>query len=152
VATVTLSATPHSARGPFTAAIAPRAERGEHIALRGPRGSGKTTLLLDVELLLGESHCTYSSTTPCLDDITRPLERADGDIATRGLRRRAARGRPAWVVTCAALAAHERYWRDGRLKARLLAGDTELSLRGAPDAVAPSMSSPRLLPTNGNRQ
>jgi ABC-type lipoprotein export system ATPase subunit len=64
VTTVTLSANPRSARGLFTAAIARRAARGEHITLWGPRGSGKTTLLFDVQLLLGENHCAYSSTTP----------------------------------------------------------------------------------------
>jgi len=256
VTTVTLSATPRSTRGQFTAAVARRAARGEHITLWGPRGSGKTTLLFDLQLLLGKSYCAYSGTTQCLDDITRSLERAYGDVATSGLTRRAARGRlwraadaergvllldhvtevgtamkgwlrrlrggvvgvvmavdvdsprereqlrarrlgctsvrmkplaartishdlvaqlqaagvpplpvptrtvlvraargrPGWVVTCAALAAHERYWRDRRLKERLLAGDTELTLRGAPDALPTSMSFPRLLPTKRNRQ
>ena len=105
--TVNLTATPRSARGQFTAAVARRAARGEHITLWGPRGSGKTTLLFDVQLLLGESHSSYSSTTQCLDDITRSLEHACGDVTTQGLPRRAARGRR-WraadgdvVVTCA---------------------------------------------------
>lgn len=237
--TVNLTATPRSARGRFTADVARRVARGEHITLWGPRGSGKTTLLHDVQLLLGDSHCACSETTQCLDDITRSLERAYGDVTTRGLARRAARGRlwraadaergvllldhvtevgtamkgwlrrlrggvvgivmavdvdstrereqlrarrlgctsvrmrplaaraiaqqlvaclqaagipplpvttrtvlvhaargrPGWVVTCAALAAHDRYWREGQLKARLLAGDAELSLRGAADAL-----------------
>ena len=42
---------------------------------------------------------------------------------------RAARGRPGWVVTCASLAGHSRYWRDGQIQARLLATDSELCLR-----------------------
>ncbi|MEP7311661.1 MAG: hypothetical protein ABI859_03710 [Pseudomonadota bacterium] len=42
---------------------------------------------------------------------------------------RAARGRPGWVVTCASLAGHSRYWRDGQLKAHLLATDSEVCLR-----------------------
>ena len=236
-----VTATPRSARGQFTADIARRVARGEHITLWGPRGSGKTALLHDVQLLLGERPCAYCSTTQCLDDITRSLERAYGDVATRGLTRRAARGRlwraadaergvllldhatevgtamkswlrrlrggvvgvvmavdvdsprereqlrarvlgctsvrmrplasrtisrqlvaqlqaagvpplpvstrtvlvhaargrPGWVVTCATIAPHDRYWREGQIKARLLAGDTELSLRGAPDALSP---------------
>ena len=82
-----VTATPRSARGKFTADIARRAARGEHITLFGPRGSGKTALLHDVQLLLGAGHCAYSRTTQCLDDITCALERAYGDVATRGLTR-----------------------------------------------------------------
>lgn len=242
-----LQASPRSARGKFTADIARRVARGEHITLWGPRGSGKTTLLREVKRLLDARHCAYSVTTQCLDDITCTLERAYGDVATRGLTRRAARGRlwraadvdrgillldhvtdvgtamkgwlrrlrggvvgiilaldvdsprererlrawslgcisvrmpplttrviarqltdcmrtsgvpqlslmnrrtlvraargrPGWVVICAALAAHDRYWRDGQLKARLIAGDAELSLRGASDALLPGPGASR---------
>jgi hypothetical protein len=56
-------------------------------------------------------------------------------VPTRSVLVHAARGRPGWVVTCAALAAHHRYWREGSLKARLLTGDAELSPHGAPGAA-----------------
>ena len=234
-----VSATSRSSRGKFTADIARRVERGEHLTLWGPRGSGKTTLLNAVQQLVGGRHCGFSATTRSLDDITCALERAYGDVATGGLKRRAARGRlwwaadaesgvllldhvtnvgtamkgwlrrlrgglvgvvlavdvdsprewdrlrarrldctsvrippmasrtiarqlvveleavgvprqpvtarrvlvraargrPGWVVWCATLATHHRYWRDGQLKVRLLATDTELCLRGESGAL-----------------
>jgi predicted AAA+ superfamily ATPase len=43
---------------------------------------------------------------------------------------RNARGRPGWVVQCAILAAHPRYWNTGQLQAHVLATDTEMTLRG----------------------
>jgi hypothetical protein len=45
---------------------------------------------------------------------------------------RAARGRPGWIMHCAALSADPHYWMDGRLRVHLLALDTEMRLR-APD-------------------
>jgi energy-coupling factor transporter ATP-binding protein EcfA2 len=56
---------------------------------------------------------------------------------------RAARGRPGWIMRCAARAADPRYWVDGLLHARLLALDTEMELR-APQSLT---ASPAALPT-----
>jgi energy-coupling factor transporter ATP-binding protein EcfA2 len=43
---------------------------------------------------------------------------------------RHARGRPGWVVQCAALAADLRYWKTGQLQVHVLALDAEMMLRG----------------------
>jgi energy-coupling factor transporter ATP-binding protein EcfA2 len=42
---------------------------------------------------------------------------------------RAARGRPGWIVHCARLIDHNRYWRDGHLYVTVLCTDTEIVLR-----------------------
>jgi hypothetical protein len=42
---------------------------------------------------------------------------------------RAARGRPGWIVRCAQLLAHRRYWRHGTLYVSVLCTDTEIALR-----------------------
>ena len=42
---------------------------------------------------------------------------------------RAARGRPGWIVLCAALGAEPRYWHQQQLRAHVLALDTEMRLR-----------------------
>jgi hypothetical protein len=42
---------------------------------------------------------------------------------------RAARGRPGWIVSCAALGAEPRYWHQQQLRAHVLALDTEMRLR-----------------------
>jgi hypothetical protein len=78
--------------------LAASLSRGQHIVLWGPRGSGKTTLLNAVLQELGGAHCALSPTTSSLDDITRALERAYGDISTTGLTRRAARSRLWWAA------------------------------------------------------
>ena len=51
---------------------------------------------------------------------------------------RAAHGRPGWIVQCAELAAHPRYWREGQLTLlNLLCSDTEIALRyGAQELAA----------------
>jgi len=43
---------------------------------------------------------------------------------------RAARGRPGWIVQCAARVREDRYWRNGCLQASLVAWDTEVLIRG----------------------
>jgi len=52
---------------------------------------------------------------------------------------RAARGRPGWIVLCAALAAEPRYWHQQQLRAHVLALDTEMRLRALnfSDPIAP---------------
>jgi len=42
---------------------------------------------------------------------------------------RAARGRPGWIVLCAALGAQPRYWHQQQLRVHVLALDTEMRLR-----------------------
>jgi hypothetical protein len=53
-----------------------------------------------------------------------PLSTADRRTLVR-----AARGRPGWIMQCAALSADPRYWLDGQLRAHVLTLDTELRLR-----------------------
>jgi hypothetical protein len=65
------------------------------------------------------------------------METADADPAFRA---RAARGRPRWLVQCAALAAQPQYWHDGQLQVHVLALDTEISLRGV-QITAPKIAS-----------
>lgn len=50
--------------------------------------------------------------------------------ATVRLLIRAARGRPGWITACAQLAREPRYWRVDGVKARVLALDCELQIRG----------------------
>ncbi len=81
-----------------------RLRRGEHIVLYGPRGSGKSTLLakLHARLVRSGVPCALSSTTSCLDDITRTFARAYPDVETVTITRRKARSR---LVTAADLRA-----------------------------------------------
>jgi hypothetical protein len=44
---------------------------------------------------------------------------------------RAARGRPRWIMECAALASDPQYWLDGQPRVHLLAIDTEIHCRSA---------------------
>lgn len=55
---------------------------------------------------------------------------------------RAARGRPGWIVHCAALANDPRYWPGGQLRVPVLALDTEIRLR-AVDSEAGGKSESR---------
>jgi energy-coupling factor transporter ATP-binding protein EcfA2 len=48
---------------------------------------------------------------------------------------RAARGRPGWVVQCAALSSDLRYWPGGQLRVPVLALDTEIRLRSLDPAA-----------------
>jgi predicted ATPase len=49
----------------------------------------------------------------------------------------AARGRPGWIVRCAQLLAHHRYWRRGTLYVSVLCTDTEIALRQGPLRLLP---------------
>lgn len=49
--------------------------------------------------------------------------------SARGRLVRAARGRPGWIMQCAALSADPRYWLDGQLRVHVLSLDTEMRLR-----------------------
>jgi hypothetical protein len=49
--------------------------------------------------------------------------------AARRILVRAARGRPGWIVLCAALGAQPRYWHQQQLRVHVLALDTEMHLR-----------------------
>lgn len=91
---------------------------------------------------LGTSHL------PMLPMTTRTLHRlfrrhcADLDVPRIVLREehriiRAARGRPGWIVECARLAAHSRYWHDGHLYVSVLCTDTEIALRQGPLRLLP---------------
>src|SRR5450631_1917872 len=71
--------------------------------------------------------------------LIAPMETADADPAFRA---RAARGRPRWLVQCAALAAQPQYWHDGQLQVHVLALDTEISLRGVQLNAAKIASEP----------
>ena len=77
-----------------------RLQRGEHLVLYGPRGSGKSTLLAKLHTRLARAGvpCALSSTTSCLDDITRTFARAYPDVDTVTTTRRKARAR---LVTAA---------------------------------------------------
>lgn len=55
---------------------------------------------------------------------------------------RAARGRPGWIMYCAALASDTRYWPRGQLRVPVLALDTEIRLR-AIDSAADEKSAGR---------
>jgi energy-coupling factor transporter ATP-binding protein EcfA2 len=62
--------------------------------------------------------------THCADlDIPRIARRQEGQIL------RAARGRPGWIMQCARLIDHNRYWRDRHLYVTVLCTDTEILLR-----------------------
>ena len=69
--------------------------RGEHLTLYGPRGGGKSCVLTQLLTRLQRDAvpCAYSSSTSCLDDITRALECAYPGVDTWEVRRRTARGR-----------------------------------------------------------
>jgi len=73
----------------FRSALITRLQRGEHIILYGPRGSGKSTLLTKLHAHFAQTGipCALSTTTSCLDDITRTFADAypyvDTGITTR---------------------------------------------------------------------
>lgn len=50
---------------------------------------------------------------------------------------RAARGRPGWIVQCARLATHDRYWCHDELYVSVLCTDTEIALRQGPLRLLP---------------
>jgi len=61
--------------------------------------------------------------------VSRPAVREAVRLLSRANLVRAARGRPGWIMQCAALSADPRYWLDGQLRAHVLTLDTELRLR-----------------------
>jgi energy-coupling factor transporter ATP-binding protein EcfA2 len=76
-----------------------RLQRGERVALYGPRGAGKTTLLarLHQELSRAGIPCGRSPATSHLDDITQALAGAYPEVNAVDVARRTARSR-LWIA------------------------------------------------------
>lgn len=66
--------------------------------------------------------------------LSMPMGNLSLPVQTRRALIRAARGRPGWLVQCAACASDEQFWHDGRLRVHQVAWATELRLRGVVDS------------------
>jgi hypothetical protein len=67
---------------------------------------------------------------------------AQPSAAARRVLIRAARGRPGWIAVCAQLAREPRYWCADGLKARVLALDSELTMRALKRPILDRENSP----------